>query len=284
MRETPGVGKRAFHFQLLQTHVAFHSSDEKWVSLVRRVWEPFGSLQHPRALKVSIEPTEDGWRVRVPGRSPLPSDDPWLLLAHLANVLEERALAESPAVHSLHAAAVARRGRALLLPGTGGAGKSSITLELLRLGWSYLSDDLAPILRHNGRIIPFPKALGIKDPDRWRFYAALWDGVSGWPPPPRHFFCVPPAMLGSIASEQMAPRFVVFPRFERRSDLVLEELSPAQALTLTSQHVNPLVPESLRVLARMCNGTRAAALTFGDARAAATLLDRWVRQGTENGG
>lgn len=271
------MADRVFYFRLLQTHVAFHSSDPNWVSLARRVWEPFVSPPDGGALSASIEPIADGWRVRVSNGPPLTSNDPWLLLAHLANVLEEWALTGAAGVQGFHAAAVTKREGALLLPGPSGAGKSSITLELLRLGWSYLSDDFAPIDRGNGRIIPFPKALGIKDPERWPFYAALWDGISDWLPPPRRFFCVPPAKLGSVASEPTRPRFVVFPHFERGTDLVLEELSAARALALASQQVESS-PESLRVLARMCRTTRAASLAFGDSRAAATLLDKWVGQ------
>jgi hypothetical protein len=43
---------------------------------------------------------------------------------------------------AFHAAAVARAGRCLLMPGTGGVGKTSLTAALLCEGFQYLSDDV----------------------------------------------------------------------------------------------------------------------------------------------
>lgn len=58
----------------------------------------------------------------------------------------------------LHAGAVALDGRALLLPGRSGAGKSSLVAALLEAGASYLSDEYAPLDRR-GRVHPCPLPL-----------------------------------------------------------------------------------------------------------------------------
>lgn len=60
-------------------------------------------------------------------------------LTHLLVLL----LGESTAL--LHAATVARGGRALLVSGQGGVGKTSSQLRLVEAGWRYLADDLTPI-------------------------------------------------------------------------------------------------------------------------------------------
>ena len=42
-----------------------------------------------------------------------------------------------------------------------GFGKTTLTLELLKKGFTFLSDELAPINRHTGMIHPYPRGLGV---------------------------------------------------------------------------------------------------------------------------
>jgi hypothetical protein len=54
----------------------------------------------------------------------------------------------------VHAACVALEGRGVLLCGDGGAGKSSLSYACARNGWTFLSDDSAPLVRKNpGRLV-----------------------------------------------------------------------------------------------------------------------------------
>lgn len=62
----------------------------------------------------------------------------------------------------LHAGAVGWKGRAIVLPGRTGAGKTTLTAELVRAGASYLSDDFAPI-DDRARVHPFPKLLAVRE-------------------------------------------------------------------------------------------------------------------------
>ena len=68
----------------------------------------------------------------------------------------------SPNRTFLHAGAVGWQGRAIVLPGRTGAGKTTLTAELVRAGASYLSDDFAPI-DGRGRVHPFPKLLAVRE-------------------------------------------------------------------------------------------------------------------------
>lgn len=56
----------------------------------------------------------------------------------------------------LHAAAIKRDERCLLLTGPWGAGKSTLTIGLLEQGWHYLSDDIVPFDPTTGCAHPFP--------------------------------------------------------------------------------------------------------------------------------
>jgi hypothetical protein len=271
-----------FYFRCLRTNVMVESS-ARWITLLGWLWAPFAGPQRRRALRVAIDPSDTGWSIRFPDRPPRDFEDPWSLLANLGYALEERALAEASEVEAFHAGAVASKGTALLLAGRSGASKTSMTMELLRLGWTYLSDDIAPIRRDNGRVLPFPKPLGFKDPKKWDEYRGLFDGAE-WPPPPTGMFCIPPRAVGSVALEEANPRFLIFPTFEPGAKLALEELTPARALAHASRYVRTLSPESVSVLARLCRASHSATLIHGDSRDAARLIDRWVRQVPHEGG
>jgi hypothetical protein len=62
----------------------------------------------------------------------------------------------------LHGAAAARGDAGLILAGPALAGKTTLVLELLRLGFDFLSDDAAPLDRATGLILPFPRAVGMR--------------------------------------------------------------------------------------------------------------------------
>jgi hypothetical protein len=57
----------------------------------------------------------------------------------------------------LHAGAMKSEGRALVLIGGWGHGKSTIAASLLNRGWTYLSDDIAPFDPANLTVHPFPE-------------------------------------------------------------------------------------------------------------------------------
>jgi hypothetical protein len=67
----------------------------------------------------------------------------------------------SPHALFVHAGAVAVDGRALLLPGASGAGKTTLVGALLRAGASYLSDDYA-VIDPEGRVWSYAKPLSVR--------------------------------------------------------------------------------------------------------------------------
>jgi hypothetical protein len=61
----------------------------------------------------------------------------------------------------LHAGAVVWRGRAIVLPGSSFAGKSTLVAALLRAGAQYLSDEYAVLDRH-ARVYPYSRRLSLR--------------------------------------------------------------------------------------------------------------------------
>jgi hypothetical protein len=65
--------------------------------------------------------------------------------------------------YNLHAGCLAREGRAVVIAGTAGAGKSTLALSLARAGLDYLGDDML-FLRHSDdtvRVLGFADAIGV---------------------------------------------------------------------------------------------------------------------------
>lgn len=62
----------------------------------------------------------------------------------------------------LHAAALEKEGRVLLVAGPSEAGKTTLALALVARGFRILSDDYTPLHRESGLVHPFLKALGVR--------------------------------------------------------------------------------------------------------------------------
>lgn len=89
-------------------------------------------------------------------------------LGSLLHALEQDLVVElqhrRPDLLFLHAAALERDGRACLLAGASGDGKSTTAFGLLHRGWRYLSDELAPVDVDTGQVHAYPHALCLKRP------------------------------------------------------------------------------------------------------------------------
>jgi hypothetical protein len=69
---------------------------------------------------------------------------------------------QRPDLLFLHAAALERDGSAIVLVGESGHGKSTTAWGLLHHGFSYLSDELAPVDLRTLEVLPYPHALCLK--------------------------------------------------------------------------------------------------------------------------
>jgi hypothetical protein len=67
-----------------------------------------------------------------------------------------------PDLYFVHAAALAVDGRAVLLVGESGAGKSTTAYAFASSGVEYLSDELAPLEPATGHVHPYPRAICLK--------------------------------------------------------------------------------------------------------------------------
>jgi hypothetical protein len=62
----------------------------------------------------------------------------------------------------LHGGVVEKDGKGIIISGPSAAGKTTLIVELVKRGYAFLSDELAPIHRETGLIEPFPRRIGIR--------------------------------------------------------------------------------------------------------------------------
>ena len=192
----------------------------------------------------------------------------------LVNVLEQlhRAVTQlfidgEPDLLWIHAAAVSNERGAVLLPGSWGHGKSSLSAALARRGWSYLSDDLAPLDRDTDCLLPFPAMPSVRrKPDAAMERERLGEI-------PKDIVALPGE---SLAKGRQQVRCLIFPSYEAEVGTALSPCPPASAVVELlrnclnfSAHGGKAVGYLCRLLAPLPTYR----LTYNDIEAACDLID-----------
>ena len=182
---------------------------------IRRIW-------HPQATFRS-----DGW---APFH-PLPIDQvapffEWGLNWCIATHAHDRLI--------IHAAALAKGDRGLVLPAPSGAGKSTLTAALVLSGWRLLSDELAMIDLGSGEIHGLARPVNLKndaiDIIAGRFPQARLAGISDGTAKGRVGLLRPPDESVREAMSPARVNWVVLPRYLAGNPTRFAPLSPPRAL------------------------------------------------------
>jgi hypothetical protein len=88
--------------------------------------------------------------------------DPPLLVIQAYLILFQRILENMSSHFFIHGAALAWQGRGVVILGDSGFGKTTLTIELVKRGLTFLSDEFATIQRRTRLLTPFPRNLGIR--------------------------------------------------------------------------------------------------------------------------
>jgi hypothetical protein len=215
--------------------------------------------------------------VREPGRSRtsctllfgdtvLTSTDAKGAVNHLLWHVFEEAIWWTGDYFLVHAGSVVTpSGEAVIVPGDPGAGKTTLVAGLVRAGFGYLSDEAAAIDPVRGRVHPHPRALSFKRPP-----GEVLPGITARDE-------ASPFLDGRwlVRSEEIRPgslarpapvRYVVATRYERDAPTVVEEMTPAQAVTMLARcSLNLPVYRSraLYLLADVVRGARCYGMRSG---------------------
>lgn len=257
---------------LLGTRIDVACPDASLRSLVEKLWSPFVIEDGAGAATlVSIErgPADD-WVLTDGAGAPTHHREVWNLMDATRHLVLRAVKVALPGFVPLHAACVARRGVALLLPGASGAGKTTLTLALLERGWSYLTDDLAPVEIEGGLVRPFPKPLGVKDRGSWERIAGRCTLLRDVPAPEATFLV--PAECFDVAGAPVRAGHVVFPSYDPAAPPSLSALSAAEAVAVTSSFVPHLDESVIASLTRLCGGWSSHRMSYDTtARALETI-------------
>jgi hypothetical protein len=123
------------------------------------------------------------------------------------------------------------------LPGASGAGKTSLVAGLVREGWSYLSDEAAPIDPETMLVEAYPKPLSIK-PGMFAGSAELLDPDRSWPISSSEWLIDPERVrIGCLADPSLIRLIVMLERDPRRSAQATA-LTKADAVVRLAEHVS----------------------------------------------
>ena len=138
--------------------------------------------------------------------------------------------APAPDVH-VHAAVASLGGRAVILPGRSGAGKTTLVAAMALDGWSYLSDEVAAFDVHHDLVHPYPRPLALEQGS----WALVPDALGRWPDDVPELVTdlglVLPATLGPAGPPVAArPVAIVFAEVIAGAVTALEPLTRAEAI------------------------------------------------------
>lgn len=185
----------------------------------------------------------------------------------------------------IHAATLERGGKALILPGPPGSGKSTLCADLVLRGWRLLSDEFAIIRAPDVQLHPHPRPVSLKNAAidliaRRHRTAKLGRRHHGTAKGTVAYLRAPDEAIRR-AHEPALPRLVVFPRYREGAPPVLERVERARAfMDLIGQSPNylMLMAAGFDTMARFIEACDHYILTYGSLDDATDMVTRLARE------
>ena len=179
----------------------------------------------------------------------------------------------------LHASAVERDGKALLMTGASGAGKSTLAALLMARGWRLMGDEFALVDPATGLIHGFPRLISLKNEAVPVVEAALpqarFGAVMTGTPKGTLRHLVPDARAIAAMAEPAAPALILFPRFG--FEAAERPVMPSEAfvrLTQASTNYVALAERGFDALTRLVRDVPAQAIDYPDTGTAMKQIER----------
>ncbi|MCZ2127940.1 MAG: hypothetical protein LC099_09240 [Anaerolineales bacterium] len=178
-----------------------------------------------------------------------------------------------------HSAALAHRGRGIMLCGQSGSGKSSLTAWLTACGFQYLTDEVVSVPLRGEEIRGFCRSIILKRGSEfiWRRWLAdersrgflRFADNSAW--------IVPTALNPNAVCHSAAPSLTLFPKYIPEAPLSVQRLTQAEALFRLLQclvNARNFSDGGMSVAARLVKQTQAYSLIYSNVESAA----EWIQQ------
>lgn len=163
------------------------------------------------------------------------------LPANLAVVVAEMGLNWQTATTAhqyliFHAGVVARGGRAIIMPGASGIGKSTLSAGLGYAGWRLFSDEFGLLRLADEQLAPNPRPVSLKNQSEAVMRAVIPADRFSSPyketPKGTITYLLPPLDSINRMTEPATPAMIVFPTFERGASPATEAVSKAETFIL----------------------------------------------------
>lgn len=181
----------------------------------------------------------------------------------------------------LHAAAVERSGRVLLLPAWPGCGKSTLCAALVSRGWRLFSDEFGLVRIGDGELVPMPRPMPLKNASievigEFAADAHLGPSFHGTRKGTVAHMRAPDACVAQ-ANVTAPPGWLVFPRYQAGASLSLDPIVQPQAfLKLANNAFNYrlLGLNGFQAATRLVRDCESYILTYSDLDEAIAVLNR----------
>lgn len=181
----------------------------------------------------------------------------------------------------LHAAVVERNGQAIIFPAWPGHGKSTLCAALIHSGWRLLSDEFGLVRPEDGRILPIPRLIPLKNESIdviRRFSPEAVVGPSFLKTRKGTVAHVrPPEDSVRRGQEPAEPGWLIFPRWAAGAPLTLEPIPKSEAFLMVATNAfnyEVLDAAAFRLVTEMVHACDCYSLRYSDLDDAVAALDR----------
>lgn len=206
-------------------------------------------------------------------------------LAHLEWSMNWAIATRSHAFLMLHAAVLANRHGALILPAHPGAGKSTLCAFLIHRGWRLLSDEFTLIRDKSLAIHPFPRLIPLKNQSIDVIRELVPEAHLAPPIPGTHKGTVSHLRPGDehvrAMHETARPKLMIFPKYKAGAGL---EIKPAERsdcfVEITQNAFNYVLKgeEGFHLAVALTNQVTPYRLVYSDLPAAAKAIDELMEE------
>lgn len=171
----------------------------------------------------------------------------------------------------IHAAVVEKNGHAVILPAPPGSGKSTLCAALVNRGWRLLSDELTLIRVSDGKVIPLPRPVSLKNQSI--------EIIKHFAPEAVFSRSVHDTLKGTVAhmkpgrdsvdraTETAQAAWVVFPKYQSGSQTNMQALSQSQAFMRVADNAfnySLLGVQGFKTLAKTIDNSRCYDFTYSN--------------------
>ena len=286
-----GIPKECAHYRFFNYPVTIFSNRKEMLELISSGFHHFvdrGGEIRTDAIKIQIMGRPEKYRendiyyLMGPDKKCYTFSDKLAVFPYVSGFLLNYLFDRLQHLHFIHAASLSLRGQGIILVGDGKSGKTSLSVALMKNGFSYLSDEFAVIEPARKQLLAFPKCLYLRD-DTFSFFPDLkarrreersyhFGDEKRWLIDPKEIF------YGKISSKANL-RFFVFlhPNFDKPSGL--EAIDPVSAFSrliecsYNLRYQDPVTREKhLLLLLEILGKASCHRLQHGNAQASADLL------------